>query len=110
MGEKAKKMLGEKIDVKITGYISTVIFGLTAAAFLVLIGLSASRSGELPGWAAAAGFGVIAVNLLAIKLSKWGQAQTGRRLTLNKTAVWLNRAMIVVMLAVYALGIAASMG
>ena len=100
-----KELLREKVDVKITGYISAAVFALTAAALICLIGLSASRSGELSVQAAFVGFGLIVCNLLAIRLARWGQTQTGRRLKLNRTAIRLNQVMIGVMLAIYLFGI-----
>ena len=108
MWKKFKALLAEKIDVKITGYISVVMFAFTVGALFYMIGLSAGTFGNLPMWAAYAGFGLAVVNLLAIRLARWGQRQTGRRLKLNKTAVWLNRGMILVMVLIYGLGIVLS--
>lgn len=105
MWKKLRKWLGEKIDVKITGYISVVMFAVTVMALLYVIGLAAGADGNLPIWVAYAGFGIIAVNILAIMLSRWGQRQTGRRLKVNRTAVWLNWGMIIVMVLIYGLGI-----
>lgn len=105
MWKKIKAELAQKIDVKITGYISVIMFALTAAVLLYVIGLSAGAAGALPMWAAFAGFGIIIVNVMAIRLAKWGQRQTGRKLKLSKTAVWLNRGMIAVMVLIYGLGI-----
>jgi len=104
-----KKKLAEKIDVKITGYISTVMFGMAVIALFVLVGMSVGAAGELPLWVAFAGVGVMVFNWLAICLSKWGQAQTGRRLMVNKTAVWLNRGMILTMVLIYGLGVVLSL-
>lgn len=109
MWKALKVKLAEKIDVKITGYISVFMFGLTVIGLFMLIGMSAGASGELPLWASFAGFGIIVFNLLAIRLSKWGQAQTGRRLMINKTAVWMNRGMIVVMVLIYGMGVVLSL-
>ncbi|MBQ8813700.1 MAG: hypothetical protein IJZ85_04305 [Lachnospiraceae bacterium] len=109
MWKAFKTKLAEKIDIKITGYISAFMFGLTVIGLFMLIGMAAGTSGELPLWAAFAGVGIIVFNGLAIRLSKWGQAQTGRRLKINKVAVWMNRGMIGVMILIYGLGVVLSM-
>ena len=101
-----KAKLAEKIDVKITGYISVVMFAMSVMALIALLVKAVGTAGELPLWAAYAGVGIMAFDWLAILLAKWGQAQTGRRLMVNKTAVWLNRGMILVMAAIYGWGVA----
>ena len=100
-----KTKLSEKIDVKVTGYISVMMFALSVVALIILIVMSVRSAGALPLWVAFAGAGIMAFDGLAIGLSKWGQAQTGRRLMVNKTAVWLNRGMILVMLVIYGWGL-----
>lgn len=104
MWKEWKSRLEEKVDVKVTGYISVGIFALSVILLLWLVGLSAAAAGELAEWAAAAGIAIILVNAWSIVLAKWGQAQTGRKLKLNRTAVWLNRAVIAVMAVIYVLG------
>lgn len=108
MWKKWKNAIAEKIDIKITGYISAAMFGIAAVALLYVIGLSAGAAGALPLWAAYAGFGIMVFCWLAILLSKWGQRQTGRRLKINKIAVWLNGGLIGVMGLIYVLGIVLS--
>ena len=100
-----KAKLAQKIDVKITGYISVVMFALSVIALVVLIVKAVGAAGELPLWAAYAGAGIMVFDGLAILLAKWGQAQTGRRLMVNKAAVWLNGGMILVMAAIYVWGL-----
>ena len=109
MWKTLKAKLTEKIDVKITGYISVFMFGMTVIGLFMLIGRAAGASGELPLWASVAGFGIILFNLLAIRIARWGQAQTGRRLMINRTAVWMNRGMIGVMVLIYGLGVVLSL-
>ena len=103
--KKIKTKLAEKIDVKITGYISVVMFVMAVVGLIALIVMSVRAAGELPLWVAFAGVGIMAFDWLAIRLSKWGQAQTGRRLMVNKTAVWLHRGLILVMVVIYGWGL-----
>ena len=103
--KKHKSRIWEKIDVKITGYISLGLFAALVGVLIWLVVLATVAAGTLPIWAAYAGFGIIVCNFLAIRLAKWGQAQTGRHLKANRLAVRLHIGMIVVMALVYILGI-----
>ena len=105
MWKKWKDWLSAKVDVKVTGYICMAVFTLTVIALIALVVMSVGAEGKLPEWAAAAGVGIILVNAWNILLARWGQAQTGRKLNWNKTAVILSGSMIGLMAVIYVLGI-----
>lgn len=103
--KKHKSRIWEKIDVKITGYISLGLLAVLVGVLIYLVVLATIAAGTLPIWAAYAGFGIIVCNVLSIQLAKWGQAQTGRHLKANRLAVRLHTGMIVVMALIYILGL-----
>ena len=105
MWKKWKEWLSAKVDVKVTGYICVGIFALTLIGLIALVVMSVGTEGKLPEWAAAAGVGIILVNAWNILLARWGQAQTGRKLSWNKTAVILSGSMIGLMVFIYMVGI-----
>lgn len=105
MWKKWKEWLSAKVDVKVTGYICVAVFALTLIGLIALVVLSVGAEGKLSEWAAAAGVGIILVNAWNILLARWGQAQTGRKLNWNKTAVILSGSMIGLMAVIYVLGI-----
>lgn len=105
MWKKWKEWLSAKVDVKVTGYICVAVFALTLISLIILVVMSVGAEGKLPEWAAAAGVGIILVNAWNILLARWGQAQTGRKLKWNKTAVILSGSMIGLMAVIYLVGI-----
>lgn len=105
MTKKKATGLWEKIDVKITGYISLAILIISVFTFLYVVSLATAAAGTLPIWAAYVGFGIIVADSLAIALARWGQAQTGRKLAPNRWAVRLCGVMIGLMLLIYIWGI-----
>lgn len=105
MWKKWKEWLSTKVDVKVTGYICVAVFALTLIGLIALVVLSVGAKGKLSEWAAAAGVGIILVNAWNILLARWGQAQTGRKLKWNKSAVILSGSMIGLMAFIYLVGI-----
>lgn len=105
MWKKWKEWFSSKVDVKVTGYICVVVFALTLIGLIALVVMSVSAEGKLPEWAAATGVGIILTNAWNILLARWGQAQTGRKLNWNKTAVILSGSMIGLMAVIYMVGI-----
>ena len=105
MWKKWKEWLATKVDVKVTGYICVAVFALTLIGLIALVVMSVGAEGKLSEWAATAGVGIVLVNAWNILLARWGQAQTGRKLSWNKTAVILSGSMIGLMVFIYLVGI-----